>query len=740
MSVGAVLAVVAAGSLLAPVASAAAPEAAPAAAPEAATAPAATTAAPIPVPFLASGGQLIGAGTTGFLTRDADGVARWTRYADGVSTVIDTTGGRVLGSASDSVVVTWPKLQQYGTEKAVVRDMATGAAPVTYSDFDGEVTAAVGSALFDDGHFAHPILSTQQGGVTTSSQVVGMTESSESQFSVADSLPGTALGYYRALEHAGPRKLVVVDIATARVVQEYTAAEGATLGGTATITQDRVAWTEELNGTTVLASARRGSAEVTRVPLAADVPKKLMGALGGDRFVFGDDQRGVVARSLTDGTSVKLLDHAESVMKAADGTLLAVGTTADGGSGVYRLALADGKPTAELIASSGQPGPTTPLTYTGDSVPAAFGLDGVARTRLGWTFSTTGADLSVELRHKESGSRFTTTVRPRETGTGALPDGSLGFDWTGELGRDTYRSSAPAGEYEWTVTARPWNGMPSVTASGTFTATRSPQAHDYTGNGSPDLFARRTDGSLDAIDTLWDDATGRLVAARTHISTAWTGDWNRYDRVEAVGDIAGSSVFDTVARDKTGVLWLHVGDPGATAAPVRIGGGWNTYTQLTGGSDLTGDGRADLVATDKAGDLYLYKATGSVTAPFEPRKKIGYGWGIYHQITATGNIGGGPAGDLVALDKDGVLWLYLGKGDGTYAPRTKIGGGWNVYADIVGIGDGNKDGRPDLYTRTATGAAYFYPGTGDWKAPLKPRTSTGAGVPGAWDAKYDQVS
>ncbi|MEW9335120.1 FG-GAP repeat domain-containing protein [Streptomyces tanashiensis] len=725
MSVAVVLAVVASGPFFAPAA---------AATPVAVTAPAATTTAPLQVPFLASGGQVIGAGTTGFLTRDADGVARWTRYSDGVSTVIDTTGGRVLGSASDSVVVTWPKLQRYGTEKAVVRDMATGAAPITFSAFDGEVTDAVGPALFDDGHALHPMLSTQQGGVTTSGRVTGMTDGSAGEFSVADSLPGTALGYYRALEPTGPRKLVVVDIATARVVQEFTAAAGATLGGAATITQDSVEWTEDLNGTTVLASAKRGSSEVTRVPLTADVPPRFLGALGGDWSVFGDrgataEPRGVVARSQADGTAVKLLDHAESVMKAADGTLLAVGTTADRGAGVYRLSVADGKPTAGLIASSGQPGSTTPLTYTGHSVPATLGLDGVAKTRLGWKFSTTEADLSIELQRK-GGGRFTTTVRPRETGTGVLPDGSLGFDWAGELGSGTYRSSAPAGEYEWTVTARPWNGMPAVTVSGTFTVIRSPQAHDYAGNGSPDLFARRANGDLDAIDTLWDDATGRLVVAQTRGSTVWTGDWNRYDRVEAVGDIAGSPAVDIVARDKAGSLWLHVGDPMATAEPVRIGGGWNTYTQLTGGSDLTGDGRADLVAVDTAGDLYLYTATGSTKAPFAPRKKIGYSWGIYNQLTATGNIGGGPAGDLVARDNDGKLWLYLGKGDGTFAPRTQIGGGWNVYTDIVGIGDANKDGRPDLYARSSTGtpAAYFYAGTGDWKVPFGPRTSTGVAV------------
>ncbi|ROQ33575.1 VCBS repeat protein [Streptomyces sp. PanSC19] len=202
---------------------------------------------------------------------------------------------------------------------------------------------------------------------------------------------------------------------------------------------------------------------------------------------------------------------------------------------------------------------------------------------------------------------------------------------------------------------------------------------------------------------------------------------------------------DLVARDRGGVLWLHRGTGSSSRvgyeSRVRVGGGWNTYTRFSGGSDLTGDGRADLVAVDKAGDLYLYKGTGDTSAPFAPRRKTGYGWGIYNRITAVGNVGGGPAGDLVARDKDGVLWLYLGRGDGTFAPRTKIGGGWNAYADVVGIGDGNKDGRPDLYARTAQGAAYFYAGTGDWKAPFRARTSTGAGAGRSWAGEpYQQVS
>ncbi|MFE5948732.1 hypothetical protein, partial [Streptomyces sp. NPDC056480] len=593
MSTGVVLAVIASGPFLTPTASAAAPVA---------TAPAAVAAAPIKVPFLASGGSLVGAGTTGFLTRDADRVVRWTRYADGVSQVVGA-GAAVHGSASDFVVLSWEKLQRYGTEKAMVYDMATGAAPVTFDGFSGLVTGAAGSALFDDGRRLHPVLSTQKGSVRTAGPVAGMTEPSESEFSIADSVPGTALGFYQSFEPVKPPKLVVVDIAGARVTDTYTPGEGATFAGGASITGDRVDWAESVDGKTVLASAKRGSAEVTRVPLTGDGPTSYQGALGDGWFAFGGEgerhAEGVVARSLTGEPSVRLLDHAESVMKAADGTLLAIGTTADRGTGVYRLAVEDGKPSAELIAATGEPpAPTTPISYTGHAVPAVLNLDGVAKTRMSWKFSTTKADLSIELRHKESWSSFRTTVRPRTTGTGVLPDGSFAIDWAGETGWGTMRDAAPNGSYEWTVTARPWNGMPSATATGTFEVKRTPKAHDYRDNGSPDLFARRTDGRLDAIDTRWDDAAGRLVATETRSGAVYRGDWNAYDRLEAVGDIAGSTAFDVVTRDKAGVLWLHVGDSSVSRSPVRVGGGWNTYAQFTGGSDLTGDGRADLVAQD----------------------------------------------------------------------------------------------------------------------------------------------
>ncbi|MFG3042995.1 hypothetical protein ACGFYZ_39455 [Streptomyces sp. NPDC048330] len=71
---------------------------------------------------------------------------------------------------------------------------------------------------------------------------------------------------------------------------------------------------------------------------------------------------------------------------------------------------------------------------------------------------------------------------------------------------------------------------------------------------------------------------------------------------------------------------------------------------------------------------YARQATGVTKTPLAPRTRIAYGWNAYDLIVATGNIGD-PSGGLVARDRSGVLWLYLGRGHRTFATRTKIGGG-----------------------------------------------------------------
>ncbi|MFH8259521.1 hypothetical protein [Streptomyces roseolus] len=172
------------------------------------------------------------------------------------------------------------------------------------------------------------------------------------------------------------------------------------------------------------------------------------------------------------------------------------------------------------------------------------------------------------------------------------------------------------------------------------------------------------------------------------------------------GNLAGGAADDIVGRDRDGVLWLHQSEKQKLLPRTRVGGGWQVYNKITGGSDLDADGRGDLLATDTSGVLWFYASTGHTTRPFKPRVKTGGGWQAYDLLTAPGNIAGATGGDLLARDASGVLWLYLGKGDGTFTARRKIGGGWQKYSHIIPAGINHK-GVADLYAVGASGSAHY---------------------------------
>ncbi|MGW4996643.1 FG-GAP repeat domain-containing protein [Streptomyces hydrogenans] len=401
---------------------------------------------------------------------------------------------------------------------------------------------------------------------------------------------------------AGEKRVGLVDLATATVTESYARVEA--------VSATRVAWTEAAAGTTprrVVVRDRASGAETVVPVTSTDAFLPL--ALLGDWLLYGTS-----ARQLVTGETVTLFDRVDSLAPASDGTAAVVqGGTAANGAGVHRVALGpDGRPVTRLLARKG---------------------------------------------------------------------------------------------------------------------TASSFVHDIDGDGFPDLLGRDSSGAL------WRDSAGD---GRARVSTG-TG-WRGYDKIEVVGEVERygtlpASTADVVARDASGVLWLHRGDGAGGFGPrVKVGGGWQTYDKIAGGSDLTGDGTADLVAIDTTGGLYLYEGTGTGTRPYAARKKIGTGWGVYNQLTAVGDIAGASGGDLVARDRDGVLWLYLGKGDGTYTARTRIGGGWQVYGQITGAGDVDHDGRADLLAHDpATGRAYLYGGTGDRLRPFRVRALTDLHAGAAYD-------
>ncbi|MBM9506571.1 tachylectin-related carbohydrate-binding protein [Actinacidiphila acididurans] len=236
------------------------------------------------------------------------------------------------------------------------------------------------------------------------------------------------------------------------------------------------------------------------------------------------------------------------------------------------------------------------------------------------------------------------------------------------------------------------------------------------------------------------DATGRVVAdaaatVRYHKGTrpaSWTG-----------------SLY---GRDAAGTLWRYGGKyyyyPQSPFWPrAKVGGGWNAYTAITPLVSTNAAGDGDMVARDKDGVLWYYRHSGVPEQPFAPRIRVGAGWNIYRTVAGTGGhlddlINGTRSGDLVAVDRDGVMWFYRATGNPSrpFAPRVRVGAGWNAYTQIVTFGDG-------LLARDASGVLWSYSrndyDTGN--APLWPRVRVGAGwniytaLSGTWagdDHKY----
>ncbi|WP_245685171.1 FG-GAP repeat domain-containing protein [Streptomyces exfoliatus] len=673
---------------------------------------------------LPPGSVLVGNGPSGFLTRLVEGTQtnyRWTRYADGVTTTLPT--GRYSGGwRSDHVV----KVE--GTVYTVY-DMATGADPVEI-DIAHLGTSAVfvrlaGNTVIarvprtDGGTDVH--LLGKPAGTLVDRKVTGLpANASIRRYEM--SAPGTlSLLYYDMVDGVANARVALVDVATAAVVEDR-ALPTAAMSGDFSSSATHVAWAEKssTDSSATLAVSRRGQNDVERIPLGTGATlNELMGdwvayaVAGGTTAHAPNPLHALTARSLTDGRTVKLLDTVDSVRSDADDALLVQGGTVEHGQGLYRIAPgADGTPAATLVASTGLP---IVLQLTGQTVPDTFDF----RTSSGdgyltWQFAAhTGAQTSVELTHTATGKRWTSTSSLETTGRGRAY-------WTGLFDDHT---AAANGAYTWKMTTTPTNGIGApVERTGTLTVDSGQAPHGFSDTGSPDLIVREG-GFL----FVYDGRQALQHGAQTELKETNIGaGWDAYDQIVTPGNVAGARFADLVARDKTGALWLHTGT-GKTAFSERtkIGGGWQIYNKITAGGDLDGDARPDLVATDTVGDLWLYKGTGSATAPFAPRVKIGYGWGIYNKIVATGNIGGAAAGDLVARDTAGDLWLYLGNGDGTFAARTKIGGGWNTYDEIIAIGDADRDGRADLLAHGPDGRSdelALYSGTGDWKVPFAARS------------------
>ncbi|MFH9082715.1 FG-GAP-like repeat-containing protein [Streptomyces pristinaespiralis] len=663
---------------------------------------AASTADPIAYP---KAGRLVGAGVTGFLTTSGTSISTFQRYSDSAGQTYD--GAVYLRSTPTTDFLVFR-----GGSKITQRNLAT----------NGSLEVPVGS-LTGDARWAGAAADAVFTTVVTEAGTVLRKHVDEAPTVTVTGLPADATSVMvtpATPAHAkvtftqnGLGKWGLLDLATGVLTL------GAPGIGAQAVSATHTAWSVDAATDLRVFVADRATGEVHEAPVPP-VPSPghpqvglvgdwvLYGQKGGMDFAQPSVHHAITAYNVTTKATVKVLDHAYEFTSAPDGSLYARGGLVGRGEGMYRFAATGGDTLkAELVATTGEP---TEVVATDSTVPpVVLDLDQAKGFTFKWTLSREVSNPKLTVRHVRTGKTHTMTAAPSSTPT---------FAWVD----NNWYEDVPNGDHTWELTGSPVNGIgPDVTAGGTFTVVRKAQPHDFNDNGSPDLLSRDSAGRLWRTDLFYrpiDERRGiNEASARTYLGSGW----GVYDSIEAAGDLGGTPVGDLLARDRSGVLWLYQGKgTGNFAARVQVGGGWQVYDKITSGSDLTDDGRVDALATDRSGVLWLYTGTGNATKPFLPREKIGTGWGMHNDITAVGNIAGGTAGDLVARDKDGVLWLYLGKGDGSFAPRTKIGGGWNAFRPLIAAGDADGDGRPDLMgLGTPYQLSKLYKSTGDWKVPFR---------------------
>ncbi|WP_329281724.1 FG-GAP repeat domain-containing protein [Streptomyces sp. NBC_00691] len=686
----------------------------------------------IPFPL---GSEIVSAGATGFLSRNTAGGYRWTRLADGASSVV-ASQAPVLAGASDILVTTT------GDRVLHVQDMASGAAPVAIdlkALTDGVHTAfgAVGATVLTSvttptGAVEPHLVGSAADGAVSNRPVTGLPAGSGS-FTLVSAVKGTALVGFQA---DGKSRLAVIDLATSTVTETYENPRPSADSPTAALSATHVAWVErQRTDYQEVVVTDRSTGAVQR--FAANPYGRVDIGLTGSWLVHEtrrNAQSAFDAKSLATEPAKQILTHATSLATAPDGTLLVRGgSLAEGeGEGLYRVAAdADGDITRQLVARTGEP---TGVVVRGHNIPQVLDLDknrGVVPFTIDVSRAATVRLSLVPGDNAYCGDFGSSAWSASGSTAGA---GSVTMTWEGSFrypdGGWLSSGAARNGTWTWCTSVSPLDGVgPPAEQKGTFTVTRRPHPHDFSDNGSADPLMVDDKGVLRSADGDHSPSAGWVTWGDSAHEVRGTG-WNIYDRFTVPGDLGGTAEPDVVTRDRSGGLWLYPGDrnvPAQLGGRKRIGTNWGVYDKISGTSDVTGDGKPDLLAADRSGDLWLYPGTGNIDAPLGGRKKIGGGWGVYNQIAATGNLAGAPAGDLVARDGAGVLWLYLGKGDGTFASRVRIGGGWNEYSRFITLGDVTRDGRADLVVSFPDPGAYggeggyLYESTGDWREPFKPR-------------------
>jgi peptidoglycan-N-acetylglucosamine deacetylase len=198
------------------------------------------------------------------------------------------------------------------------------------------------------------------------------------------------------------------------------------------------------------------------------------------------------------------------------------------------------------------------------------------------------------------------------------------------------RKALSAGGYGhilWTVDPQDWRSISASTIRSRVLANLHPNAvillHDGVANAHQTVAA--LPGIIDGIRgrgycLALLDAGGRVVAPPVPAPPTPPAP-------SPAHDFDGDGRPDLIAREAaTGHLWLYPGNGrGGFGTTTRVGRGWNTMDAILGPGDFNGDAKADLIARETAtGALWLYPGNGR--GGFGTATRIGRGWNAMDAI------------------------------------------------------------------------------------------------------------
>lgn len=242
---------------------------------------------------------------------------------------------------------------------------------------------------------------------------------------------------------------------------------------------------------------------------------------------------------------------------------------------------------------------------------------------------------------------------------------------------------------------------------------------DLTYDGRADLLARTPSGGL-----FQQSSNGTSLAQRAYQGNGWqTATW------VLQADLDRDFYQDLIVRDKTdGKLYRSYMDHAAGDWTwMQISSVWGGYKSYAIPGDMTGDARPDLLAVDADGSVYLYPGRGN--GEFYAKVKVVSGSWKNVKIFGHGDLSGDGKPDLLVRSTDGTLWLYRGTGKEKtpWSARIKARTGWN-FTSYVSNGDVTGDGVADIMARDSGGTLWLYRGTNKASSDLfATRTSLGTG-------------